>query len=113
MKKSLFVINVIIALMASDCVLGQTDYIEEGCVSTYYGFDIPVSNGDPDQIYDSRNGSKLSPHDTIKMLMIFVELEYSNSSLDPSIQWSNSNYWIQGHLPIWADTLLSSDNPVG
>lgn len=60
-----------------------------------------------DDLYDSRNGSWLSPHDTIRMLVVFAELVYTDTIPDPSLDWVN-HYWDAHQLPIWADSLFAA-----
>ena len=60
-----------------------------------------------DDLYDSRNGCWLSPHDTIRMLVVFAELVYTDTIPDPSLNWDN-HYWDAHQLPIWADSLFAA-----
>lgn len=53
----------------------------------------------------SSNGWLLSPHGTIRVLVIFAEVEYdSNPSLDP--QPVANAEWPKGELPAWKDDLF-------
>ena len=60
-----------------------------------------------DVMFDSRNGYYLSPHDTIRMLVVFAELDYTDTTIDPSINW-HDHYWDAHSLPIWADSLFAA-----
>ncbi len=54
---------------------------------------------------DSRNGWALSPHGTIRVLVIFVEIEYDRSpATDPGPD--GSDHWPKGALPKWKDELF-------
>lgn len=58
-----------------------------------------------DNIPDSRNGWALSPHGTIRVLVIFAEIEYDRSpATDP--QPDGSDHWPKGALPKWKDELF-------
>ena len=59
-----------------------------------------------EEMLDSRYGYELSPHDTIRVLAIFVEMEYSDTIKDPFLH--GSKYWSVGALPIWADSLFAA-----
>lgn len=63
------------------------------------------------QMLDSRNGCRLSPHGQIRFLTVFVELEYSNPDNDPSL--NGTVEWPIGQLPIWKDDLLENNTPNG
>lgn len=53
----------------------------------------------------STNGWYLSPHGTIRILVLFCELEYDKSpQRDP--QPNGGDNWPKGKLPIWADELF-------
>lgn len=58
-------------------------------------------------LFNSRYGWSLSPHDTIRMLVVFAELDYTDTTIDPSINWHN-HYWDAHSLPIWADSLFAA-----
>lgn len=63
--------------------------------------------GQPDTVNvpNSTNGWYLSPHGTIRVLVLFCELEYDKSpSRDP--QPNGADHWPKGRLPIWADELF-------
>lgn len=76
-----------------------------------YSLDCDVYNNEPatsygDEIYDSRNGCSYSPHGVIRLLVVFVELEYDNPNDDPFL--NGTEYWGVGELPIWADSLFAA-----
>lgn len=65
-------------------------------------------------ILESKNGYYLPPNGTIKILLIFVEVDYSGGGTDP-VPGGNAG-WPAGQLPTWKDQLLDqtiSPNPVG
>lgn len=72
-----------------------------------YDYDNIQDTLNRDVIYNSRYGTSLSPHDTLRMLVIFAELMYSDTTLDPSSNWHN-HYWDPHSLPRWADSLFAA-----
>ncbi len=56
-------------------------------------------------LQESRHGWHLSPHGTIRVLVIFAEIDYD---LDPSKdpQRSGAAHWAKGQLPTWKDDLF-------
>jgi hypothetical protein len=57
--------------------------------------------------FESRNGWYMTPHDTMRVLAILVEIEYSNpDSLDPG----SPSTWLPGQLPDWVDNADPSQN---
>ena len=58
----------------------------------------------PDTVRSS-NGWYLSPHGTIRVLVIFAEVEYDkHPELDP--QPTAPDHWPKGGLPVWKDDLF-------
>ena len=54
---------------------------------------------------NSRNGWQLSPHGTIRILVLFAEVEYDKDpSKDP--QPDGAAHWPKGQLPKWADDMF-------
>jgi hypothetical protein len=54
----------------------------------------------------SSNGWALNPHDTLRVLVVFVELDYEGSNLEVPLPEA-SDAWKPGELPGYADTLFS------
>ncbi|MCB0763673.1 MAG: hypothetical protein KDB84_03140 [Flavobacteriales bacterium] len=53
----------------------------------------------------SQNGWYLSPHGTIRVLLIFAEIEYDlDRTKDP--QPNGAEHWPQGKLPLWKDDVF-------
>ncbi len=52
---------------------------------------------------ESRNGWRLSPHGTIRVLLVFVEVEYADPArnADPGTE-----RWRKGELPVWKDDVF-------
>lgn len=101
MKKLLLLISILIVVFKTG--VSQIDY-SFGC---YYE-DSCLQQGDSNSsqvLYDSRYGSKLSPHGTIRLLVIFIELEYDDISFDPSPL--GDSIWPASTLPLWANQLFS------
>jgi hypothetical protein len=60
---------------------------------------------DSTNIPNSENGWYLSPHGTIRVLVLFCEIEYDkNPSKNPAND--AAEHWPQGHLPNWKDDLF-------
>ncbi len=56
-------------------------------------------------IQESKNGWYLSPHGTIRILLLFVEVEYDvNREKDP--QPDGATHWPKGQLPVWKDNVF-------
>jgi len=54
---------------------------------------------------ESRHGWFLSPHGTIRILLLFAEIEYDvDPSKDP--QPSAAEHWPKGELPVWRDDVF-------
>ncbi|MBX2981165.1 MAG: hypothetical protein WBB32_12485 [Flavobacteriales bacterium] len=56
-------------------------------------------------IPDSENGWYLSPHGTIRILVIFAEIDYDKNPKDDPQPKATAN-WPKGELPIWKDDLF-------
>lgn len=65
-------------------------------------------------IYESKNGWALSPHGTIRVLVVFAEINYDTGT-DPNP--TNTSGWNVGSLPVWANDLfdpnISQGTPTG
>jgi hypothetical protein len=58
-----------------------------------------------EEITHSYNGWQLSAHGTIKVLLLYVEIEYDvNPSKDAYRK--GSEFWKPGELPVWADDVF-------
>src|SRR5262245_12874286 len=61
---------------------------------------IIEEKGDTTNEQNSENGWYLSPHGTIRILVLFAEVEYDrNPQKDP--QPNGSDHWPKGQLPKW------------
>ncbi len=69
---------------------------------TTINFNPPVG-GNPNQILlESRNGEAITNHDTLRILLIFFEVQYTNPLNDPT-----NSYWLPHTLPPW----VANSNP--
>jgi hypothetical protein len=60
---------------------------------------------DSTNIPNSENGSSLSPHGTIRVLVLYCEIDYDkNPGKDP--QPGSADHWTKGQLPAWKDDLF-------
>ena len=60
---------------------------------------------DTASVPNSENGWSLSPHGTIRVLLIFAEIDYDkNPNKDP--QPGGAEHWPKGKLPIWKDEVF-------
>lgn len=84
-------------------IVDWQDYIMD-CVGEEYNL---TDTSNRDVIYNSKFGCSLSPHDTIRMLVVFAELVYTDTIPDPSLDWQN-HYWDAHSLPRWADSLFAT-----
>src|SRR5690606_33257777 len=75
-----------------------------------------LAQPDSIQVPNSEHGWYLSPHGTIRILVIFAEVDYDqNSRLDPQPE-SLAREWPKGELPVWRDRLFDafpSEDPQG
>lgn len=69
------------------------------------GCRLLVAQPDTVNVPHSTNGWYLSPHGTIRVLVLFCELDYDKTpSRDP--QPNGAEHWPKGQLPRWADDLF-------
>ncbi|MCB0791919.1 MAG: hypothetical protein KDB97_09145 [Flavobacteriales bacterium] len=61
-------------------------------------------------LQDSRYGWHLSPHGTIRVLVIFAEIAYNDRAGDP--QPDGAEHWPVGNLPAWKDDMFDP-RPLG
>lgn len=105
MKKYLFIISLLLSnilLVAQiDHTRGVWDFCEDDQLTSF------PSTG----VHDSRNGFSHSPRGQIRFLMAFVELEYGDTTCDPSLHGTPE--WPVGQLPLWKDELLEYNVPNG
>ncbi|HEY0977789.1 MAG TPA: hypothetical protein VGE21_09985, partial [Flavobacteriales bacterium] len=70
---------------------------------------LPFSNlfaqSDSANVPFSENGWYLSPHGTIRILVIFAQIEYDKNPKDDPLTWE-LDHWPSGKLPIWKDDLF-------
>lgn len=64
----------------------------------------------PSGIYESKNGYHLPATGTIRLLIVFAQIEYDTGT-DPNP--NNQDEWNVGQLPTWADDLFNPHIPVG
>jgi len=73
---------------------------------------LSVAQADTVNVPNSTLGWFLSPHGTIRILVLFCELEYDqNPSRDP--QPNGAEHWPKGQLPKWADELFDPHPSAG
>lgn len=60
--------------------------------------------------YESKNGWFISPIGTLRVLLVFVEIDYDVGT-DPNL--NGTDEWPVGELPIWADDILDHEDPAG
>jgi len=73
---------------------------------------LSVAQADTLNVPHSSNGWYLSPHGTIRILVLFCELQYDqNPARDP--QPNGSDHWPKGQLPKWADELFDPHPSAG
>lgn len=66
---------------------------------------LSCCHGQAQQLQQSRHGWYLSPHGTIRILLIFAEIEYDvNPANDP--QPEGAAHWPKGELPVWKDDVF-------
>ena len=101
MKSSLKLISLSIlfqftaVLSIAQCVLpDSTFYVPEG-----------------DNYYESRNGYFLPAHGTLRILLIFAEIEYD--TLEDPVPPNGTIGWPAHSLPTWVDNLLDTCIPTG
>ena len=112
MRKFWYLISfIIMAFISSTHLYSQIvdwqDYLSD-CVGEEYFTPAPDALN-RDIIYNSKYGCSLSPHDTIRMLVVFAELVYTDTIPDPSLDWQN-HYRDAHSLPRWADSLFAAYN---
>ena len=84
-------------------IVDWQDYLSDCFDEEYY---LPDTSN-RDVLFNSRYGGFLSPHDTIRMLVVFADLVYTDTIPDPSLNWQN-HYWDAHSLPRWADSLFAA-----
>jgi hypothetical protein len=66
-----------------------------------------VAQADSTNVPFSENGWHLSPHGTIRVLVLFAEIEYDkNPDKDP--QPKGADHWLKGKLPTWKDEVFDA-----
>ena len=67
--------------------------------------EAPAAPAQEEPLQESRHGWYLSPHGTIRVLLIFAEIEYDvNPGNDP--QPDGVEHWPKGKLPVWKDEVF-------
>jgi hypothetical protein len=103
MKNLLLWINLFSLLIFSINVEAQNQWC---------GFeDLPCNSDTTKGIRKSSNGYHLPAHGVVRTLVIFLEMVYSDPSIDPSP--NGTNEWPAGQLPVWADDLFDHIQPSG
>jgi len=97
-----------LAILFALPVLSFSQFNEEKCL---YDFDetalIPTN---PSGVYESKNGWFLPVHGTIRLLVVFAQIDYDTGT-DPNP--NNQDEWDVGKLPAWADNLFDANVPSG
>ena len=74
-----------------------------------------ISANAQDEIPRSLNGKSLPASGTLRVLIIFAEIEYDlNPNLDPLDPNTGTKGWPKGELPVWKDDMFDPfplDNP--
>ena len=74
-------------------------------LSSVLGCGVSIAQVDSTTIPRSENGWYLSPHGTIRILVLFAEIDYDKDrSKDP--QSDGADHWPKGQLPKWKDDLF-------
>lgn len=105
MKKQCFLLALIMLSLLCRAQFPFEECFNEDDVITY-------NQNRNDIVYDSRNGSSLSPHGYLRVLIIFAEIEYDiHPEKDPNP--TGNNNWPVGSFPVWKDTLFDISIPTG
>lgn len=98
----------VIALFSAIPVLSFSQFNEEKCL---YDFDqTALMPENPSGSYESKNGWYLPASGTIRLLVVFAEIDYDTGT-DPNP--NNQDEWNVGELPSWADDFLDYNIPSG
>ncbi len=101
MKNLLKTISIILIVFSTITLLkAQCSFSDEGDNS------LPPNNISP---YSSYNGYYLPAHGTLRILVVFAEIDY-NVTTDPDTQ---NDQWVAHSLPDWANDLLDPYTPTG
>ena len=65
---------------------------------------------DEQELYESKNGWHLPANGTLRVLFVFVEIEY-DVGIDPNP--NGTNEWPVNALPVWANNFLDPQIPTG
>ena len=88
--------------------LSFSQFTEEKCLYDYDQADLLPQN--PSGTYESKNGYYLPVTGTIRLLVVFAQIEYDTGT-DPNP--NNQSEWNVGELPLWADDLFDANAPTG
>ncbi len=91
------------------CVLSSlcnAQYLIDECINEDV---LPTNTHNRDDItYDSRYGCDFSPNGTLRVLLIFAEIEYDlHPNMDPKPNGTTA--WPKGEYPIWCDQLFDNE----
>lgn len=89
-------------------ILSFSQFIEEKCLFDHDQTTFLPQN--PSGIYESKNGYHLPATGTIRLLVVFAQIEYDTGT-DPNP--NNQDEWNVGELPTWADDLFNPNLPLG
>jgi hypothetical protein len=100
-KVKFSVFHVVVSLIILSYIINSSLIFSQECL-----FDDAVQMSPPDRmegIYESKNGWALTPFGTIRVLVVFAEINYDTGT-DPNP--NSTTGWSIGSLPDWVDELF-------
>ncbi len=98
----------VIALIFAFPILSFSQFNEDKCL---YDLDqTAFMPQNPSGTYESKNGWHLPVTGTIRLLVVFAQIDYDTGT-DPNP--NNQDEWNVGELPTWADDLFDPNVPTG
>lgn len=97
-----------IALIFAIPILSFSQFSQDQCL---YDLDqTAFMPQNPSGTYESKNGYHLPVTGTIRLLVVFAQIDYDTET-DPNP--NNQDEWNVGELPIWTDDLFDPNIPTG
>ncbi len=107
---SFLLLSFFLVIITFQNVIGQND-ITSQC---YFDDDTNIIESIIGMQNSSENGYVLPASGTLRVLVVFAEIEYADPNYDPNLMGTSS--WPVNNLPVWADDLFDvnpSTNPQG